>query len=129
MESHNDELLDLPKEIEQVNYKLMLATMEICYEKIQGNTAEIEEVGAWITEMRMELKKKIIRKQEKEQQNQDLYSYMHAIFGAEVIDIFDMKYNPENKPLKTPEKKSKKAAKQVEQHAQAEQGADNTDGN
>lgn len=129
MESHKDELLDLPKEIEQVNYKLMLATMEICYEKIQGNTAEIEEVGAWITEMRMELKKKIIRKQEKEQQNQDLYSYMHAIFGAEVIDIFDMKYNPENKPLKAPEKKSKKAAKQVEQHVQAEQGADNTDGN
>lgn len=24
--------------------------------------------------------------------NQELYSYMHDIFGAEVIEIFDMKY-------------------------------------
>lgn len=106
LESYKEELLELPKQIEQTNYQLMLTTMDVCYDKITGNTAEIEEVGEWITRMRMELKKKIIRKQEKEQQNQELYSYMHAIFGAEVIDIFDMKYNPENKPLKVPEQKA-----------------------
>ena len=27
------------------------------------------------------------------------YSYMHDIFGADVIDIFDMKYNPEENKL------------------------------
>ena len=42
--------------------------------------------------MRIELKKKVIRKQEKERKNQALYSYMHDIFGADVIEIFDMKY-------------------------------------
>lgn len=31
-----------------------------------------------------------------EQMNQELYSYMHDIFGANVIDIFDMKYKKEN---------------------------------
>ena len=43
------------------------------------------------------MKKKVIRKQEKEAMNHRLYSYMHDIFGADVIELFDMKYNPEEK--------------------------------
>ena len=105
---YKDELLELPKEIEQVNYKLMLATMDACYEKLKENTAEIDEIGEWITKIRVELKKKIIRKQEKEQQNQDLYHYMHAIFGADVIDIFDMKYNPEERAAKIAAEKERR---------------------
>ena len=27
-------------------------------------------------------------------QNAVMYSYMHDIFGADVVDLFDMKYNP-----------------------------------
>ena len=106
---YKDELMELPKEIEQVNYKLMLATMDVCYEKLQENTAEIDEIGEWITKIRVELKKKVIRKQEKEQQNQDLYHYMHAIFGADVINIFDMKYNPEERAARAAAEKEKKA--------------------
>lgn len=106
---YKDELLELPKEIEQVNYQLMLATMDVCYEKLKENTTEIDEIGEWITKIRVELKKKIIRKQEKEQQNQELYHYMHAIFGADVIDIFDMKYNPEERAAKLAAEKEKRA--------------------
>ena len=43
--------------------------------------------------------------------NQDLYAYMHDIFGADVIELFDMKYNPEEnrpKPAKKEKKKKKK---------------------
>ena len=36
----------------------------------------------------------MVRKQEKEMMNHQLYSYMHDIFGADVIEIFDMKYDP-----------------------------------
>lgn len=105
---YKDELMELPGEIERVNYKLMLATMDVCYEKLKENTAEIEEIGDWITKIRIELKKKIIRKQEKEQQNQELYHYMHAIFGAEVINIFDMKYNPEERAARIAAEKERK---------------------
>ncbi len=105
---YKDELMELPREIERVNYKLMLATMDVCYEKLKENTAEIDEIGDWITKIRIELKKKIIRKQEKEQQNQELYHYMHAIFGAEVINIFDMKYNPEERAARLAAEKEKK---------------------
>jgi len=97
MEAYNDELLDLPSLINEVNYNLMLYTMEISYEQIKNNSAEIKEIAEWITEIRKELKTKIIRKQEKEIANNNLYQYMHQIFGGEVIEIFDMQYNPEIK--------------------------------
>lgn len=100
IESHQDELLDLPREIEKVNFDLMLHTMDACYDVIKDNTREIEDIGEWINQIRIALKKNVIRKQEKELNNQLIYSYMHDIFGAEVIEIFDMTYNPEERKLK-----------------------------
>ena len=93
LEGYQDELLELPREIEQANFKLMLATMDYCYDAMQENGADIQEIAQWVTEVRIELKKRLIRKQEMEQRNNAIYSYMHDVFGAEVIEIFDMKYN------------------------------------
>lgn len=87
-----DELHEVPREIEQVNTELMLATMELCYSRLKENEKEIDEIATWVAQVREELKERLIRKQEMEQTNQELYSYMHDIFGANVIDIFDMKY-------------------------------------
>ena len=91
----DDELLDLPKQIDQANFRLMLATMDCCYDTMKENAEEIQEIAQWVSEIRVELKKKLIRKQEMEQRNHAIYSYMHDVFGAEVIDIFDLQYNPE----------------------------------
>lgn len=97
LEGYQDELLELPREIEQANFKLMLATMDYCYDAMQENGADIQEIAQWVTEVRIELKKRLIRKQEMEQRNNAIYSYMHDVFGAEVIEIFDMKYNPDQR--------------------------------
>ncbi len=94
LDLYSDELLELPGLIAEANYQLMLVTMDACYDALHENSKEIEEIEKWITLIRFELKKKIIRKQEKEKKNRDLYAYMHAIFGADVIDIFDMRYIP-----------------------------------
>lgn len=108
LEADQEELLDIEKEINHVNYELMLLSMEVCYETIRDNTAEIEQIDKWINQMRIDLKKNVVRKQEKEVYNQNLYSYMHDIFGPEVIEIFDMKYNPAEKkaPVAAKENKS-----------------------
>lgn len=90
---YEEQLLELPREIERVNRELMLLTMESCYNTLKANEAELAETSRWIAQIRIELKKKLVRKQEMEQMNQELYSYMHDIFGAEVIELFDMKYN------------------------------------
>lgn len=90
LEEYQDKLLDIPKEIDQANYALMIRTMEMCYEVLKINEKEIDELGEWITNIRIELKKNIIIKQEKEFKNYELYSFMHDIFGADVVEIFDV---------------------------------------
>ncbi len=94
LDSHQDEMLDLPREIDRVNLQLMLLTMEYCYEAMQENTESIDEITAWVDNIRVELKKQLIRKQARVKHNQDIYAYMHDIFGADVVDLFDMKYLP-----------------------------------
>lgn len=110
LESYADELRLLPAEIDKTNYKLMLSTMDICYRRIAENTKEIEATNEWVKEIRIEIKKNLIRKEESEKSNFDLYSYMHDIFGAEVIEIFDMKYIPEKRKKEQELKAAKREA-------------------
>ena len=97
LDDYQDRLLDIPKEIDTVNYDLMIRTMEMCYEVLQTNSKEIDEIGEWITNIRIELKKNIVRKQEKEIKNHELYSFMHDIFGADVVEIFDVNQEQMNR--------------------------------
>lgn len=120
LENYEEEMVELPRQINQLNNKLMLITMEVCYKKLQKNTEELESIEEWISNIRRELKKKVIRKQEKEAMNHKLYSYMHDIFGADVIELFDMKYNPEEKY----KKKEAAAEKTTEAAAQKEDNED-----
>lgn len=105
LESYQDELMELPREIEKINLQLMMLTMEYCYDTMQQNTDEIQEIADWVTEIRIALKKRLIHKQEMEQKNHEIYTYMHDIFGADVVNLFDMKYNPEEQHPKAPEEK------------------------
>lgn len=97
IENYEDELIDIPSKINRINKILMLKTMEICYETLKKNKAEIDADNEWIERTRAELKEHLIATQEKEQMNEKLYSYMHDIFGADVINIFDMEYLKKNK--------------------------------
>lgn len=112
IDDYNDELLDLPKLIDEANFELMVATMRVCYAKIQQNTEEIEAINKWITDFRLQLKKQIIQKQQREIWNDEVYSYMHDIFGPDVIGVFDMKYNPQNVLNKEKDLVDDKASKQ-----------------
>ncbi|MCR4895903.1 MAG: hypothetical protein K5891_03900 [Lachnospiraceae bacterium] len=97
LEEYEDDMIEVPRQIEQINKELMLMTMESCYETMQEYTDDIEKIEAWVKEIRIELKKRLIRKQEMETKNHEIYSYMHDVFGAEVVNLFDMRYNPEEK--------------------------------
>lgn len=97
-QEYEDQLMELPREIDRVNKELMIKTMEICYDTLKKNKEEIDETSKWISFVRVELKKRLIRKQEQEQMNQDIYTYMHNVFGPDVIDMFDLEYlNQQNK--------------------------------
>lgn len=91
IEACEDELLELPRQIKSTNTDLMLASMGFCYEKLRTNSEEIEEITDWIKQVRIDLKKNIIKKQNREINSKEMYSYMHDIFGPQIIDIFDLK--------------------------------------
>ncbi len=112
MEDYNDELMDIPKQIDEANFALMLASMRLCYSRIQQNVREIDEINQWVSDFKVQLKKKIIQKQQKEIWNDEMYNYMHSIFGPDVIDMFDMKYNPQNVLNKAKDLISEKTPKQ-----------------
>ncbi len=103
LDKYQENLLDLPREINEVNNELMLQTMDICYQVLHQNEKDIADITQWIQNIRIELKKNVVRKQEMEIENRNLYAFMHDIFGADVIDLFDMKYNPMEKKLKVGE--------------------------
>ena len=103
LDGHNDELMDLSRQIYDVDYKLMIETMNACYETLHSNTEYIKGLDEWISKVRVELKKNVIYLQEAEMENYNLYSYMHQIFGPEVIDLFDLKYDPDRRhPVRRP---------------------------
>ena len=97
IEQYEDDIMDLPKLIDDKNRILFAELMDNCYNVMRANEQEIEEISKWITQIRIELKKKLVKKVDMETANQEIYSYMHDIFGAEVVEIFDMKYKEEPK--------------------------------
>ena len=104
IEEMEDSQLGLPRSLYQLNLKLMLQTMDFCYGYMRENTEQIGVINNWIRDVRVELKKQLVRKQESELDNYTIYQYMHQIFGPEVIDLFDMKYDPEKwHPMPDPE--------------------------
>ena len=92
IEAIEDELLELPKQIHAVNESLMLASMDYFYEKLRVNKEESDEIDAWIRQVRIELKKNIIRKQNRDINSHEMYAYIHDVLGAEVLDLFDAEY-------------------------------------
>lgn len=97
MEAEELQLEKLQEEMEEDNFLLMVETMEYCYRIMNSNETEREDLVVRIAQMRTELKTKIYRREAIEEQNRGIYAYLHDIFGARVVDIFDLKYEDEYK--------------------------------
>lgn len=90
--SYEDELLELPRKIKEINFELMVESMEYCYTNLIENERILKEINSWIKSVRIELKKNLLRKQDKEELNTKMYAYMHDIFGAEIVDSYDKEF-------------------------------------
>ena len=69
LDNNEEELKDLPREIDGINKKLMIATMDLCYDRLQENTVQIEEIAEWVKDIRVQLKKNLVKKQDMELYN------------------------------------------------------------
>lgn len=122
METDEDALLELPREIDRVNKELMLLTVEYCYGNLRMNVTEIREITDWITQVRIDLKKNIIKKQNREINSRQIYAYMHDLFGAEMMNVFDLDNGDIDLRILEPPKK--KPESQPDQEAGQNEKAD-----
>ena len=90
---NEDRLMEIPKQIKEKNDELMMATMKFSYDKLRTNMHEINDIAEWIKKIRVELKKNIIKKQNREINNKESYFYMHDVFGKDIINLFDVKFD------------------------------------
>ena len=119
--AYDDEMLDLPRDIQDANFDLMLMTMDLCYAMLRDNTRDMETIEEWIKTTRVELKRNILKKQHMEIENVELYTYMQDIVGPEVVDLFDIQYDIEARRQALRERQE--AAKAERERAQAEERA------
>ncbi len=89
----SEELSELPYKIREANEELLSESIKDCYERISINKEELIRITNWIADTREELKAKILSKHDMETTNNMIYSYMHDILGAEIIDLFDDGFN------------------------------------
>lgn len=87
-----DELAEIPYQIKLVNEELLAESIQVFYSELEENKIEIKEVTDWIAGIREELKNKILIKQDLETKNSLIYTYMHDILGAEIMELFDREH-------------------------------------
>lgn len=89
LKDNDNVLMEIPYEIRSINEELLFECIQLFYEQIKSNSEDIRAIGIWILKVREELKDKILEKQDKEIKNEAMYSYMHQVLGADVLNIFD----------------------------------------
>lgn len=84
-----EELDLIPYEIKNANEALLAESMAICYNRIEKQREQIEEISQWIEKTRAELTDKILMKQDMEDVNDKIYSYLHDLLGPNIMEAFD----------------------------------------
>lgn len=92
-EGLENEKYELPHKLLKANEQLLLASIEVCYQRLNINQQKITYLNEWIETTRIELKKNVVIKQEMQDINNNIYSYMHDILGPRFIEMFDEDYN------------------------------------
>lgn len=89
LEKYEKRLEELPLIIKKMNEDLLVLSVEFFYKRMKKVNKELQQMQQWIDETREKLKLKIIEKQEKEEQNKNVYNYMHDLLGHEFLNLFD----------------------------------------
>lgn len=93
----DNNLSELPYRIKEVNSRLVVEGMNQCYQKMDENTEELQSMNQRIEELREELKRMIVKKQDMEEENTTIYSYMHDVLGSDIMELLDSHYRKKKK--------------------------------
>jgi len=89
LERSKDRLMELPYEIMQYNRQLLFESLVYGYSVMEENTEKSEQLAADIERLSEELDEKIKQKELVDKQSNAMYSFMHDMIGAQVLEKID----------------------------------------
>lgn len=92
IDQYMDELGDIPYLIKDINAELVCESSRILNERLITSRHQLNEINDYINKIRDELKQKLLLKQDIEESNSLIYTYMHDLLGVEIMDILDKEH-------------------------------------
>jgi len=92
LKNTDNDLAEIPYKIKEANARLVVEGMNQCYQKMDANSNELAAVTQRMEQLREELKQLIVKKQDMEEENTVIYSYMHDVLGSDVMELLDQHY-------------------------------------
>lgn len=80
-----DEELDIPDNMADINAQLMLESMDEILDSYEANEDDIEVLESWINETRIELKKRVLLLQKKKEENEMMERYLLDMVDTDII--------------------------------------------
>lgn len=84
-----DRELSIPNELQEANARLLMEGMEELLGKVVDNERDIENLNILIEEARIELKKKILLREQKAEENQLISKYFNRTVGRSIVNKFE----------------------------------------
>lgn len=91
LDDSKERLMELPYEIMQNNRELLLESMIYGYTIINNNEDKAEDLASDIERLSLELEEKIKQKELIDKQTNAIYSYLHDLIGADILEKLDSK--------------------------------------
>ena len=80
-----DEELDIPHKIREINAELALKSMSEIFDRYEENLEDIETLQEWVNETRIELKKRVMLLEMKKEENEKMDKYLSELIDGEII--------------------------------------------
>lgn len=80
-----DKALDIPDNINTSNAKLAYISMEELFDKLDSNEADIDALNKWIDQTRIELKKRILLREKRREENKKMEKFLLDTFDRDVL--------------------------------------------
>lgn len=79
----------MPQKIKELNEALLMESLRFCYRKMYENQEKLRKQESLIREAKALLEERTAKKQEMQKQNENMYIFIHRLFGRNVLEMFN----------------------------------------
>ena len=80
---------EMPQKIKALNEELLIESMRVCYRIMEANKAQLNKQKILVEEAQQLLMERTLVKQSLEKENHQMYTFMHRMFGRNILELFD----------------------------------------